>query len=107
VTDSAAETTINGILFLGMLRWLVRILFGALLLLALVYVGDFAVFTLRGKPQDQVNVNRYMAAPLKDNKTELYFESSGLAPCARALFPQAGLPTCWKLRKHPNIAEQP
>lgn len=89
------------------LRWAGRILFVAGVSLASVYVGDFLVFTARGKPMDQVNVNRYMAAPLKGNKTAYYFESSGPEPCARALFPQAGRSSCWNLRRHPLIADPP
>lgn len=87
------------------LSWAARILLAAGVALASVYVGDFVVFTVRGKPMDQVFVNRYMTAPLKGNKTAYYFESSGPEPCARALFPQAGRAACWKLRRHPLVED--
>jgi hypothetical protein len=85
--------------------WTQRTLLAVVALGALIYVGDFALFQLRGKPLGQVDVSRYMAAPLKDNKTELYFEGRGPQPCALSLFPQAGLTPCWYLRRHPLYAE--
>jgi len=87
------------------LGWVARILLAAAVALAAVYVGDFVVFTARGKPMDQVVVNRYMTAPLKGNKTAYYFESSGPEPCAKTLFPQAGRAACWRLRRHPLVED--
>jgi hypothetical protein len=89
------------------LLWTQRTLLAILALSALTYVGDFATFQLRGKPLSQVAVSSYMAAPLKDNKTELYFEGRGPQPCALSLFPQSGYTPCWYLRRHPIYAEQP
>lgn len=89
-----------------LLKWTERILLGAIALLALTYGGDFAVFTLRGKPLDQVTVNRYLAVPLKGNKTEFDFQGSQPLACARAIFPQAGWSPCWYLRRHANQAVQ-
>jgi hypothetical protein len=89
------------------LRWLGYSLLGVLGIAALVYIGDCAVFYLRGKPQDQVTVSRYLAMPLKGNKTEYYFEGTQPMPCARALFPQAGANPCWYVRRHPLYAENP
>ncbi len=74
---------------------------------AFVYVGDFAVFRLRGNPLGQVQVSSYMAATLKNDKTALYFEGSGTVPCARSLFPQSGWEPCWYLRRHSLRAEMP
>jgi len=103
MTERHSATLIVGKAFL---RWVGRIVFLAGIALASVYVGDFLVFTVRGKPMDEVTVNRYMAAPLKGNKTAFYFESSGQEPCARTLFPQAGRSACWKLRRHPLVTDQ-
>ena len=87
--------------------WIRGILLAIFAVCALVYVGDFAVFYLRGKPLGQVQVSTYMAAPLKGNKTELYFEGSGPMSCAKALFPEAEWKPCWYLRRHPLYAEKP
>ncbi len=102
--ETSSATVILGKVIL---RWVGRVIFVGTLLLAAVYVGDFAIFSVRGKPLDQVVVNRYMAAALKGNKTAYYFESSGPEPCARSLFPQGGRTACWQLRRHPVIADQP
>jgi hypothetical protein len=93
-----------GLIGIG-LRWLGFTLLGLLGLAALVYIGDGVTFYLRGKPLDQVTVSRYLAAPLKGNKTEYYFEGTQPTSCVRALFPQAGLNPCWYLRRHPVSAE--
>jgi hypothetical protein len=52
-------------------RWIAFALLGVIAVAALIYVGDYVTFLVRGQPLDQVNVTRYMAAPLKGNKTEL------------------------------------
>ena len=88
------------------LRWLAFTLLACLAAAALVYVGDYVTFLLRGQPTDQINVTRYMAAPLKGNKTELYFEGRGPMACAKSLFSQNGLTPCWYLRRHPLYAEK-
>jgi len=87
------------------LRWLALVLLAILAAAALIYLGDYLIFLLRGRPLDQVTVTRYMAAPLKGNKTELYFEGTGPLSCAKALFPQNGWSPCWYLRRHPLYAE--
>ncbi|MFC5861382.1 hypothetical protein ACFPT7_03670 [Acidicapsa dinghuensis] len=75
--------------------------------MALVYVVDYAQFLLRGHPQGQVNVTRYMTAHLKGTyKTEYFYEGSGPVPCSASLFPQDGLSPCWYLRRHPLYAEK-
>jgi len=85
-----------------LLKWTERVLLGAVALSALTYAGDYLVFTLRGKPLDQVTVNRYLAVPLKGNKTEFDFQGSQPSTCARAIFPQGGWSPCWYLRRHTN-----
>jgi hypothetical protein len=87
-------------------RWLFRIPLATLILLALAYGGDSAIFAIRGNPLDQVTVNRYLAVPLKGNKTEFDFEGSQPVPCARALFPQAGHSPCWYLRRHTTVSDK-
>jgi hypothetical protein len=89
-----------------LLRWTERVLLSAVALLALSYGADYAVFALRGKPADQVTVNRYLAVPLKGNKTEFDFQGSQPMTCARSIFPQGGWSPCWYLRRHTTQATQ-
>lgn len=87
------------------LRWLAFTVLGILAAAALLFVGDFVVFLLRGKPHDQITVTGYMAAPLKGDNTEFYYEGTGPMPCAKAIFPQNGWQPCWYVRRHPLYAE--
>jgi hypothetical protein len=101
-TDNDVSVTVIHIV----LYWLRQTVLAALVIAVLIYVGDFAIFFLRGKPHDQIVVSRYLAAPLKGNKTEYYFEGTGPMDCARALFPQAGWSPCWYLRRHTLYSEK-
>jgi hypothetical protein len=96
----------TGLFLRFLLRWLGKISFVVVAAAAIVYVGDFAIFSLRGRPMDQVVVNRYLETPEKGNKTEYFFEGTGPMPCARALFTQAGAQPCWYLRRHTTYADK-
>jgi hypothetical protein len=90
--------------------WTGRILLGVLAAGALVYVSDYSLYLLRGHPLDQVEVTRYMTAPLKSgglgNKTEYFYEGTGPLSCSKSLFPQDGWSPCWYLRRHKLYAEK-
>ena len=83
-----------------------RFFFRVFLVLAAItvatYVGDSAVYLLRGSPQSQVMVARFMGIPLKGNKEEYDYLGSVQTPCAVALFPHGGMDPCWYLRRDPN-----
>jgi hypothetical protein len=83
-------------------RWLLRIAGVLLGGFVLIYVGDWALFKLRGSPRSTVSVNRYVTIPLKGNKQEFDYLGSLDAPCSISLFPQVGMSPCWQLRRHPN-----
>lgn len=92
-----------------MMRWLLRWLRQAVVVLAAVFVavyaGDWAVYKLRGSPQSKVAVNRYVTIPLKGNKQEFDYLGTSDVPCSLSLFSQAGQSPCWQLRHHPNQGE--
>lgn len=83
-------------------RWLIRIALVLAAVFVVVYVGDWAVYRLRGGPQSKVTVNRYLAIPLKGRKTEYDYQGTFDQPCATALFSQGGLDPCWQLRRNTN-----
>jgi len=89
-----------------MMRWLLRWLQRAAVVLVAAFVaayaGDWAVYKLRGSPQSKVTVNRYVTIPLKGNKQEFDYLGSIDVPCSVSLFPQAGQSACWQLRHNPN-----
>lgn len=69
----------------------------------LLWVGDWAVFTLRashGAGSDTVQVQEFLSTALKGNKEEYDYLGTEQVTCARALFPHAGLAACWWVRRH-------
>lgn len=80
-------------------RWIERVLVAVVVLFVAIYGGDCVVFLLRGSPKALVSVNRYVDIPLKGNRQEFDYQGTIDQPCARSLFPQAGLTPCWRLRR--------
>jgi hypothetical protein len=85
-----------------MMRWIRRIVVGAAIAFAACYGVDWTVFSLRHSPTSTVNVNRYLVVPLKGSKSEYDYLGSGDEPCSISLFPRAGMPACWQLRRNTN-----
>ena len=84
-------------------KWMLRIAAVVVVLFAIVYVGDWGLYRLRGAPQSKVTVNKFVSIPQKARKTEIDFLGTFDAPCAVALFAQGGESACWQLRRNPNI----
>jgi hypothetical protein len=91
------------ILFFFLFRWTFRLAAALAVLFALVYVGDWAVYRLRGSPQSKVTVNRFVSIPQKARKTEFDYLGTVDVPCAVALFSQGDESPCWRLRKNPDL----
>ena len=85
-----------------MKRRLLRLVVVLVAGLVIAYVGDWAIFRLRGSPRSTVTVNHFLTVPLKGNKEEYDYLGSEDVPCSVSLFPQAGLSPCWQLRRNPN-----
>jgi len=83
-------------------RWILRAVVAALACLVASYLGDWAVYKLRGSPVSTVTVNRYLTIPLKGNKVEYDYLGTADVPCSRSLFPQGGQSACWQLRRNTN-----
>jgi hypothetical protein len=82
---------------------LVRFLGVLVILLGVLYVGDWIAFRVRlshGTAYRSIEVNQLLATPLKGNKVE--YDLIGTAPetCVRLIFPHAGDPACWWLERH-------
>ena len=84
---------------LNILRGLVLTL---IILAVALFVGDWAVFRLRGTPHATVTVHHFVSAPLKDKQQELDYVGSEPTDCAIAMLPQGGEAPCWYLRRHAN-----
>lgn len=82
------------------MRIVARILLAVAFLLALVYVGDWAVFQARRGPTGTIEVNQLLATPLKGKKVEYDFMGTVAVTCSRSMFPQNGNPACWWVERH-------
>ena len=82
------------------MRTIARVLLAAAFLLALVYVGDWAVFQARRGPAGAIEVSQFLATPLKGKKVEYDFMGTVAVTCSRSIFPQNGNPACWWVARH-------
>jgi hypothetical protein len=85
------------------MKWLARAVPVLIVLLALLYAGDWAVMRLRlahGSAYRTVEVNQFLASQLKGNKVEYDWTGTVQQQCSRSIFPQAGSSACWWLERH-------
>lgn len=82
------------------LVWVTKVLaIGAIVL----WLGDWAIFRVRmgrGTGFDTVQVQQFLSTALKGNKEEYDYMGTAPVSCAKSLFPHAGTPACWWLRRH-------
>ncbi len=84
-------------------RRLAQLLAGIIVALGVLYAGDWVMLRVRishGTAYSVVQVNEFLATPLKGNKME--YDLIGTVPqtCSRSIFPQKGNPACWWLQRH-------
>jgi hypothetical protein len=85
-----------------------RTLVALLTLLLLIWALDFAVYRVRlahGSAYADVQVNHYLAVPLKNGHRQYDYVNSDRESCVRTLFPHAAALPCWYLRRHPDRQE--
>jgi hypothetical protein len=78
-------------------------LLSLLVIALLVFLVDQIIFQVRikqGTAYRVIQVNQFLATPLKGQKEE--YDLMGTVPvtCARSLFLQPGAPACWWLERH-------
>jgi hypothetical protein len=91
-------------------RLLKRMLIAALLIAALLYLGDYLVLRFRIwrnlQPFGTVTVQVLYAisekGPPNANRTEYSSAGPQEQTCVNALFPHLGYAPCWYLRRHPQ-----
>jgi hypothetical protein len=92
-----------------MKRFLGKTVVGLIVALALLYVGDWAVWRARvamGGGMAKVAVSQIAVAPLKDNKEEYFWNGTVDVDCSRSIFPQAGSGACWWLARHKVVFDR-
>jgi len=82
------------------LRWFIV----AAVMLLLAYLGDYISIAYRipgGREQfGSIEVEKLLAVPQKDRKTEYIADPPEAEQCVHSLFPQLGLAPCWYLARH-------
>jgi len=87
-----------------MKKRLFQVAAGLLLLLAIVYAGDYLWLRVRiWRHQNafgSVEVQPYYAIAEKNNKTQFISADPLTVPCVHALFPHFGDNPCWYVSRH-------
>jgi hypothetical protein len=89
-----------------LLRILGKVLAAAVVLLALAYAVDWAVWRVQlshGAGASTVVVDQVTVVALKGNKEQYYPDGSVEMQCSRSLFPEGGNSACWWLRRHTQV----
>ena len=85
-----------------------KIVIGLIATLAVLYVGDWAIWRTRvamGGGMDTVSVSSVIVTSLKGNKEEYDWGGVITVDCSRSIFPQSDGGACWWLRRHKVIYE--
>ncbi|HXZ41543.1 MAG TPA: hypothetical protein VEG68_12450 [Terriglobales bacterium] len=87
-----------------MKRLLVRVILFAVVLIALIYAGDYVSLRYRiphNRPQfGTVTVTEMYAIHEKNGKTEYQFPPPQDEVCVQSLFSHFGYSPCWYMRRH-------
>lgn len=90
------------------IRMLVRGVLGVLLLVAIVYPLDWAVWRTRvsmGGGMGAVQVDLFVVADLKGGKQAYYPQGTVTMPCSKSLYPQGGNGVCWWVERHREVVQ--
>jgi hypothetical protein len=71
-----------------------------LIALLLIYLGDWAVLSLRKGDSSSVQVDQFLRTPLKGQKEEFDYMGTVAQSCVPSLFPHRSETPCWWLKRH-------
>ena len=83
-------------------RLLRRIGTGAVALLIIWYIGDYASLKMRRAPTSKIQINNFYAVPQKDGKTDFEPGEPTTVTCVNSMFPHMGYSPCWWVKRHRN-----
>lgn len=72
-------------------------------IVAALYATDWVVLRVRMARQtafSSVRVDQFLVAQLKGHRQRYFNMGMAQQPCVKAIFPHAGYPPCWWLRRH-------
>ena len=79
-----------------------RIATALVILVSILYVGDFIAVKLRRDPVSVVQINKIYAVPQKGGKTEFDTGEPESQTCVNAIFSHLGYSPCWYVNRHRN-----
>jgi hypothetical protein len=79
-----------------------RIATAVLILVTILYVGDFISVKLRHDPLSVVQINKIYAVPQKGGKTEFDAGDPESQTCVNSIFSHLGYSPCWYVNRHRN-----
>jgi hypothetical protein len=85
---------------------IVQVLLASILLLDAIDWAVLHIRMARGTAFQTVQINQYLATPLKGNKAEYDYMGTQQETCSRSLFPQADNSPCWWLSRHTTRWQQ-
>jgi hypothetical protein len=86
-------------------KFVLRGLVGVLVLVALLWIGDWISFRYRlskgtpGDPLQTMRIQPTYAIPHKDGQAEYVFGQAQNVTCVRSIFPHAGDLPCWYVQE--------
>ena len=90
-------------------KMLARGFAGVLLIAALAYPLDWAVWRVRvaqGAGMGSVEVEMFTVAELKGGKEDYYPDGTAIVNCSRSLYPQGGNGVCWWVKRHREVTRR-
>jgi hypothetical protein len=90
-------------------RIVANVMLYVLAALAVLYLGDWAVWKIRaanGGGVGTVTVARLQVASETGNKEEYFADGSEDVQCSKSLFPQTGAGACWWVEQHKTVYER-
>jgi hypothetical protein len=77
-----------------------RIATAGIVLVIILYFGDYIVVRLRSEPTGTVQVTKLYAVLQKDGKTEYEAGEPETQTCVNSIFPHLGYSPCWYVKRH-------
>ncbi len=72
----------------------------SVVVVVLLWPADWAVWRVAGSPMANLEVTRFVVAPLKGGKEEYYQDGTERVDCSRSTLPEAGQGACWWVERH-------
>jgi hypothetical protein len=85
-----------------------RVAIALLIVFAVLYAGDWLMLRYRlahGTAFGSVEIDQFLATPLKGSKTEYDMVGSFQQSCVQSIFPHQGKAACWWVRRHSSVWE--